>query len=125
MPYKHEPILIHIFCQIYDELQIVHERCTKLEDELMDNHVVTVENKKKEDKLYQRVTILEEENKELFKKVLSLVMKENNTNERRQFYEDRFTDLSYNHNLLVTHVNGIIMELNNIITILNNKEEAN
>ena len=86
----------------------------------MDNHVVTVENKKKEDKLYQRVAILEEENKELFKKVLSLVMKENNAVQRQQFYEDRFVELSYNHNLLVTHVNSIIKELNNIIK---NKEE--
>ena len=68
----------------------------------MDNHIVTVENKKKEEKLCQRVAKLEEENKELLKTVLNMMMKQNYTDQRLQFHEDRFTELSYNHNLLVT-----------------------
>ena len=87
--------------------------------------MVTVENKKKEDKLYQRVANLEEENKQLLKAVLNLTVKQDNTDQRLEFYRDRVNELSYSRNLVVTHINSIIMELNNVITILNNKDEEN
>ena len=87
--------------------------------------MVTVQNRKKEDKLYQRVASLEEENKQLLKAVQNLSVKQENAEQRLEFCRDLVNELSWNHNLVVTHINSIIMGLNNVIAILNNKDEEN
>ena len=89
------------FYQIYDELQIVHERCANLEDQLVDNQKVTVQNRKNEEKLYQRVHRLEEENNRLLKEI---------------------KNLHDNDNSMITTLNTVIGELNYVIWILKNKE---
>ena len=63
--------------QTYDELQIVHERCANPEDQLTDNQKVTVQNRKNEEKLYQRVDRLEEEIKNL--RIVELTFNHNST----------------------------------------------
>ena len=86
------------FYQIYDELQIIHERCTNIEEHLMDNQAVTVQNRKNEVKLHQRVDRLEEEIK--FLKMLPT-----------------------KYNEMVTTINMVINELNAIISLVNNNKD--
>ena len=92
----------------------------------MENHVVTVENRKKENKLYQRVAKLEEENKQLLKEVKNLMAKQENADRRLEFYREHNVELTFKHNTMITTVNTIIGELNNVISILyNNNEREN
>ena len=81
----------------------------------MDNQIVTVENRKKEEKLCQRVDRLEEENKQLLKEIKHLMMKQENADRRLEFY----------HNTMITTINSVIAELNNVISILYNKNQEN
>ena len=103
------------FYQIYDELQNVHERCANLEDQLMDNQTVTVQNRKNEAKLYQRVCKMEEE-------IKTLKMKQENADSRLEFYKEHCAELTFKYNDMVTTINTVIFELNHVISILNNKD---
>ena len=103
----------------------MHERCANLEGQLMDNLVVTVENRKKEEKLSQRVDRLEEENKRLLKEVKYLMVKQENGDQRLEFYKEHNIVLSFNHNTMITTINTVIGELNNVISILYNKDQEN
>ena len=87
----------------------------------MDNQKVTVQNRKNEEKLYQRVHRLEEENKQLLKEIKNLRMKQENGDRRLEFYREHNVELTFNHNSMITTLNTVIGELNNVISILNNK----
>ena len=78
-------------------MEIIHERCTNIEEHLMDSQAVTVQNRKNEVVLNQRVKRLEKEIKPL--KVLPT-----------------------KYNEMVTTINMVIDELNAIISLVNNKD---
>ena len=103
----------------------MHERCANLEDQLMDNQVVTVQNRKKEEKLCQRVDRLEEENKQLLKEIKNLMLKQENADRRMEFYREHNIELIFRHNAMITTINSVIGELNNVISILHNKDQEN
>ena len=88
----------------------------------MDNQIVTVQNRKNEEKLYQRVHRLEEENKQLLKEIKNLRMKQENGDRRLEFYREHNVELTFKYNTIITTINSVIGELNNVISILNNKD---
>ena len=88
----------------------------------MENHVVTMQNHKKEDKLYLRVAKLEEENKQLLKTVKNLMVKQENDDRRLELYREQNI---FEHNTMVATINTIISELNNVITIILNQNQEN
>ena len=81
----------------------------------MDNQKVTVQNRKNEEKLYQRVHRLEEE-------IKTLRMKQENGDSRLEFYKEHNVELTFKYNSMITTLNTVIGELNNVISILNNKD---
>ena len=103
----------------------MHERCANLEGQLMENLLVTVENRKKKEKLCQRVDRLEEENKRLLKEVKNLMVKQENGDQRLEIYREHNIELTFNHNTMITTINTVIGELNNVISILYNKDQEN
>ena len=99
--------------------------CGKLEEALLENFVAIRENRKREEKLHQRVCALEDENKQLMKEIKRLTVNQEKTNQRVELYREHNTELAYNHNTMIATINTIIAELNNVISILSNKDEEN
>ena len=91
----------------------------------MEHLTVIMKNKKREEKLYQRVCALEEENEQLVKEIKGMMIKQENTDRKVELYREHNIELTYNHNTMITTVNTIIAELNNIISILSNKDQKN
>ena len=91
----------------------------------MENFQVTMQNKKREEKLYQRVCALEEENNKLLKEFEHMTLKQEKTEQRVELYKEHNIELVYNHNTMITTINTIIAELNNVISVLNNKHQEN
>ena len=91
----------------------------------MEHLRVIMKNKKREEKLYDRVCALEEENEQLVKEIKGMMIKQENTDRKFELYGEHNYELAYNHNAMVTTVNTIIAELNNIMSILSNKDEKN
>ena len=86
---------------------------------------VIMKNKKREEKLYQRVCALEEENEQLVKEIKGMMIKQENTDRKVELYREHNIELAYNHNTMITTVNTIIAELNNVISVLSNKDQKN
>ena len=99
--------------------------CGKFEEVSLENFIAIRENRKREEKLYQRVCALEDENNQLMKEIKRLTINQEKTNQRVELYREHNTELTYNHNTMVATINTIIAELNNIISILSNKDEEN
>ena len=99
--------------------------CANLEEVWMENLTVVMENRKREEKLYQRVYALEEENERLVKEIKWMTVKQENTDQRVELYREHNIELSYNHNTMITTINTITAELNNVISILSNKDQEN
>ena len=99
--------------------------CGKFEEVSLENFIAIRENRKREEKLYQRVCALEDENNQLMKEIKRLTVNQEKTNQRVELYREHNTELTYNHNTMVPTINTIISELNNIILILSNKDEEN
>ena len=57
----------------------MREKCDDLEQQTLENFHVTVENRKREEKLYERVHTLEEQNKTLMKELKRMMVKQANT----------------------------------------------
>ena len=74
-----------------------------------------MQNRKNEAKLQQRVHMLEEE-------IKFLKMKEENVDSRLEFYKEHCAELSVKYNEMVTTINTVIIELNHIISVVNNKD---
>ena len=104
-----------LFYQIYDELQNLNIKYNNLEEILMETFKVTRQNRKREEKLYQRVCLLEETNEKLLKKVKHMALKQ----------EKAEDELIYNNNAMIATINTIITELNDVISVLNNKHQEN
>ena len=113
------------FYQIYDELKSMRDKYNNLEEVTLENFKVTMQNRKKEEKLHQRICTLEEENIKLLKALECTRLKQENTAQRVEIYEEHFNEMAYNHNTMVTTINTIIAELNDVISILNNKHQEN
>ena len=91
----------------------------------MENFKVTMKNKKREEKLHQRIVVLEEMVKELMKEFERMAIKQEKTEQKVELYKEQNNELSYNHNTMITTINTIIMELNDVISVLNNKHQEN
>ena len=99
--------------------------CANLEEVCVENLAVIMENRKREEKLYQRVCGLEEENERLVKEIKWVTVKQENTDRRVELYREHNIELSYNHNTMITTINTIIAELNNVVSTLSNKDQEN
>ena len=91
----------------------------------MENFKVTMKNKKREEKLHQRICVLEEMNKEMMKEFERMSIKQEKTEQKVELYKEQNNELTYNHNTMITTINTIIIELNNVISVLNNKHQEN
>ena len=114
-----------LFYQIYDELQNLNIKYNNLEEILMETFKVTRQNRKREEKLYQRVCLLEETNEKLLKEVKHMALKQDKAEERIELYKEQNNGLIYNHNTMIATINTIITELNDVISVLNNKHQEN
>ena len=114
--HKYEPVLIHVFYQIYEELENVKMKCEGLEELWLQNYKVTMTNKKREEKLFDRMMVLEE-------KMKHILIKQDHLNEGLELSKEHDCELSYMHNTMIAKINDMIFELNHIISILNNTEE--
>ena len=86
---------------------------------------ITMETKKREETLNQRVNAMEEKNKELTKEIERLAISKEKTEREIELYQDTNNELLYKHNEMVSTINTIITELNYVITSLNNKHQEN
>ena len=100
----------------FGEKDGLFENPSFFEDQLMDNQAVTVQNRKNEAKLHQRVHRLEEE-------IKFLKMKQENGDKRLEFYKEHCAVLSMKYNEMVTTINTVIIELNHIISVVNNNNK--
>ena len=91
----------------------------------METFKVTRQNRKREEKLYQRVCLLEETNEKLLKKVKHMALKQEKAEEKIELYEEQNNELIYNNNAMIATINTIITELNDVISVLNNKHQEN
>ena len=91
----------------------------------MANFKVTMKNKKREEKLYQRICVLEEMNKELVKEFECMSIKQEKAEREVELYREKNYEMSYKYNEMVASINTIIIELNHVITVLNNKHQEN
>ena len=114
-----------LFYQIYDELQNLNVKHSNLEEILMETFKVRSKNRKREEKLYQRVCLLEETNEKLLKEVKHMALKQEKAEERIELYKEQNNELIYNHNTMIATINTIIAELNDVISVLNNKHQEN
>ena len=103
----------------------LHTKYNNLEEVFMENFKVSMQTKKREEKLYQRVCGLEETNKELMQKLEHMSIKQEKTTQRVEIYKELIDELSYNHNGMIAKINTIVTELNYVITVLNNKHQEN
>ena len=103
----------------------MHEKYNDLKELSMENFQVTMQNRKREEKLHQRVCALEEENNKLMKQLEYMTLKHEKTEERVELYKEHFNEMVYNHNTMITTINTIIAELNDVISVLNNKHQEN
>ena len=111
------------FYQIYDELKDVKGKNEELEKLLIKTIQITVKNQKREEALHQRVHKLEEKNKRLENALQQMVMSKEKTDQEIQHCQDTQNELCFKHNEMKIMINTIITELNDVITILNNKLE--
>ena len=114
-----------IFYQIYAELNVLTEKYNNIEELLVENCKVSLKNEKKEEKLYQRIGLLEEKNKELIKEFERVSITLGKTVWEVELYKEKNNELFYKHNEMVAKINTIIAELNDVITVLNNKHQEN
>ena len=84
-----------------------------------------MKNEKKEEKLNQRIGLLEEKNKELIKEFERVSVTLAKTEWEVELYKEKNSELIYKHNAMVAKINTIIAELNDVITVLNNKHQEN
>ena len=103
----------------------LHTKYNSLEEVLRENFKVSMQTKKREEKLYQRVCGLEETNKELMQKLEHMSIKQEKTTQRIEIYKELNDELTYNHNAMIAKINTIVTELNYVITVLNNKHQEN
>ena len=84
-----------------------------------------MKTKKREEALNQRVNALEERNNELIKEIERLTISKEKTEQEIEHYQNTNSEVLYKYNEMVTVINTIILELNYIITNLNNKHQEN
>ena len=84
-----------------------------------------MKTKKREEALNQRVNALEERNNELIKEIERLTISKEKTEQEIEHYQDTNSEVLYKYNEMVTVINTIILQLNDIITNLNNKDHEN
>ena len=114
-----------LFYQIYGELQNLNIKYNNLEELLVETLKVTRENRKREEKLYQRICLLEETNEKLLKEVKHMALKQEKAEERIELYKEQNDELVYKHNTMIAMINTMIVELNDVISVLNNKHQEN
>ena len=91
-------------------------KCEALEELWLQNYKVTMTNKKREEKLFDKMMVLEE-------KMKHILIKQDHLNEGLELNKEHDYELSFMQNTMVAKINDLIFELNHIISILNNKEE--
>ena len=91
----------------------------------MEQLTIIMKNKKREERLHQRVSALEEQNEQLVKQIKGMLRKQEDTAREVELYHEHNLELNYNHNAMVATVNTIITELNNVMSFLSNKNEKN
>ena len=84
-----------------------------------------MKTKKREEALNQRVNALEERNNELIKEIERMSISKEKTEQEIEHYQNTNSEVLYKYNEMVTVINTIILELNYIITNLNNKHQEN
>ena len=114
-----------LFHQIYAELNALNTKYANVEQMLVENYEIALENKKREESLNGRIDVLEEENNELIKELNGVIAKLVNTERQVELCKENNNELIYNHNSMITKINSIVLELNDVITVLNNKYEEN
>ena len=100
-------------------------KCDGLEELWLENYNVTARNRKTEEKLYERVCVLEEENKNIMKEMERVLVNQENADRRVDLCKEHSLELTYMHNMMVIKINTVITELNNVISILSNKDQEN
>ena len=91
----------------------------------METFKIARQNRKREEKLYERVCLLEETNKKLLEEIKHMALKQEKAEEKVEIYNEQNNELTYKHNMMITTINNIIAELNNIVFVLNNKYQEN
>ena len=114
-----------LFYQIYDKLQNLDVKHSNLEEILMETFKIARQNRKREEKLYERVCLLEETNKKLLEEIKHMALKQEKDEEKVEIYKEQNNELTYKHNMMITTINSIIAELNNVVFVLNNKYQEN
>ena len=74
--------------------------------------------KKRKEKLFDRMNVLEE-------KMKHLLIKQDHLNEGLELSKEHDCELSHMHNTMIAKINDMIFELNHVISILNNINEEN
>ena len=91
----------------------------------METFKIARQNRKREEKLYERVCLLEETNKKLLEEIKLMALKQEKAEEKVEIYKEQNNELTYSHNMMITTINSIIAELNNVVFVLNNKYQEN
>ena len=112
-----------IFYQIYDELNSIRGICATMNEAWMEQLTLIMKNKKREERLHQRVSALEDQNEELVKEIKRMQLKHEETAREVELYNEHDLELCYKHNAMVATINMMITELNNIMSFLSNKDE--
>ena len=114
-----------LFYQIYDELQNLYLKHDNLEETLLETFKIARRNQKREEKLYDRICLLEETNKKLVEEIKEMAIKQTKAEEKIEMYTEQNNELTYKHVEMVTTINSIITELNSVIFVLNNTYQEN
>ena len=103
----------------------MHGKCNALEELCLQNLLLIMDNKIKEEKLYLRISALEETNTMLLKELERMAQRQQKTEERIELSQEYNDKITYRHNEMVATINTIISELNNVISTLSNKTDEN
>ena len=110
--------LYMLFYQIYVELEKLHNKYDELQVEVNDNCQVSCEISESEESLHHRIYILEQD-----------LMKQNRElkdyEQEVEYLKEQNYELKQAHNIMVTKLNSVIIELNDVITVLDNKHVEN
>ena len=116
---------MHLFYQIYDELNSVRKICATMNEAWMEQLTLVMKNKKREERLHQRVSALEDQNEQLVKEIKRMQLKHEETAREVELLHEHNLELCYKHNAMVATINTMITELNNVMSFLRNKDEKN